>query len=150
MRKLYYAIILLFSLPSYANGYMNLIEEYNTGEIDKDYIYSLMFIESSFNPNARSDKDCLGLMQIHLDTARDLGFKGKLEELFIPAINVKYSIKYIYWIYKRYKGHKNRLYKTFDAYNRGIGNVKKWPYKKSWRKHRYVGKIISRYEELTK
>lgn len=148
MRNIYCTLILLFSFQLYAKDYSELIEANNYGEIETVYLVAMAWTESSMRPNIRSHKDCLGLMQIHINTANDMGFVGTEKQLLVPSVNVKYAIKYVYWIYNRYRGHKNRLYKTFDAYNRGIGNVEKWPYKMAWADHKYVGKILTKVNEL--
>lgn len=140
-------IVLFFPLVVFAN-YESVIIETNKGEISNEVLIAQAWIESSMRPRIKSHMDCLGLMQIHLDTAIDMGFKGKEEDLYDPVTNIKYSIKYMYWLYKRYKGHRNRLYTTLDAYNRGIGNVKKWPWKHSWKKHKYVTKVLKKMMEL--
>lgn len=148
MRIVCCLVIIIFSTLAVAKDYSKLVAKFNIGEIDDNYILAQIKIESSNNPNAKSDKNCLGLMQIHLTSARDVGFKGDVNKLFVPRINIKYGIKYLYWIYNRYEGRKNRLYASFDAYNRGIGNVRRWPYQRAWQGHRYVGKIIKVYEKL--
>lgn len=141
-------IVVLISSKVTARNYDSLVRKINRGSIDSDYFIAMIMVESSNMPNIKSNKDCRGLMQVHYDTARDMGFTGDKKHLFIPTVNIVYGIKYMYWLYDRYKNHTDRLYKSFDAYNRGIGNVRQWPYTKDWRKHRYVSKVIEEYKKI--
>lgn len=106
--------------------------------------------ESDMNPNAISNKGCLGLMQLEPTTAKDMGFNGENINLLNPGTNILYGTRYLRWVYKYYRGHKNRLYKTLDAYNRGIGNVDKYPYKGKYEEQRYVKRVLAAMKALQK
>ena len=62
---------------------------------------ALVDVESGFDPKKTSDEGRIGLMQIKYETARNLGFRGKSEELKKPETNVKYGMKYLAAAYKR-------------------------------------------------
>jgi soluble lytic murein transglycosylase-like protein len=109
---------------------------------------AVIAVESDGNPNAVNETKLgvsHGIMQIQLSTARDMGFRGKLEDLYKPVINKIYGIRYIQWLLKRYNGD---ALTALDAYNRGIKKVEDFPYKKEWTKHRYVGLILTELKTL--
>lgn len=139
-------IFLLFTTNLFANVESLLKEESKNSCIPYKYLLALTKTESSLNPTAKGKDETgngysYGLMQIKLSTAKDMGFKGTLNDLFIPKINIKYSVRYLNWLCEYYNGD---IFKAMDAYNRGIGNVNRWPWRKEWKQHRYVGKIIKR------
>ena len=145
MKILYLA--LLFSNVSQGSEYRELIEKYAVKyKIDPDIIEATVFVESSFNPKARGkDKKgtgfSYGLMQIKFDTAKSMGYTGKIVGLYDPETNLKYSIKYLHQCYL----WTGNIWHGLDAYNRGIGNVRKHPYIGDWTKHPYAGKILKRW-----
>jgi len=100
---------------------------------------AVIYVESAFDENAVGDDGkSYGLMQIQLNTARDMGFKGTIKELMDPETNIKYGTMYLVYLYKK----TGDLFIALDAYNRGLGNVKKYPYKGDYKDHRYVGKVL--------
>lgn len=50
--------------------------------------------ESSYNPAARNGP-YMGLMQIHPQTARSMGFQGRPEDLLDAETNLRYAVKYL-------------------------------------------------------
>ena len=50
--------------------------------------------ESDYRPEARNGP-YRGLMQIHPDTARSMGFRGAPQELLDPAVNLRYAGRYL-------------------------------------------------------
>jgi len=109
---------------------------------------ALIKVESSGNANAVNTTPrgvSHGVMQIQLSTAQDMGFKGKLKDLYKPVINKIYGTKYIQWLLK---WHHGDLFAALDSYNRGIDKVAKFPYKGDWKQHKYVGKILEQMETL--
>jgi len=76
--------------------------------------------ESNFDPEAESNKGCLGIMQIQWPgTARDLGITNK-SDLLDPCINIDSGAKYLSWLSKKFKGD---LYLTVAGYNYGPNSV---------------------------
>ena len=76
--------------------------------------------ESNFNPNARSLKDCYGIMQIQWPgTAKDLGILNKTE-LLDPCINIHAGARYLSWLLDRYDGD---TYLAVAGYNHGPNAV---------------------------
>ena len=76
--------------------------------------------ESNFDPDAESNKGCVGIMQIRWPgTARDLGIRNKAD-LFDPCINIDAGAKYLSWLSKKFMGD---LYLTVASYNYGPNGV---------------------------
>lgn len=59
-----------------------------------------------------------GVCQVKLETAKYLGFKGTVEQLMNPKINIYYAAKYLQKQILRY----NDINKGIVAYNRGNSN----------------------------
>jgi len=78
--------------------------------------------ESNFNPRAKSDRNCHGLMQILWpQTARHLGIY-KLEALYDPCTNILAGARYLREMLDRYDGN---LHLTLAAYNYGPNRIRK-------------------------
>ena len=72
--------------------------------------------ESGFDPDARSHKECLGLMQIKWPgTANDLGIMRR-EDLFNPAVSIDAGARYLSWLLNEFEGD---LFLAVAAYNYG-------------------------------
>ncbi len=52
-------------------------------------------VESSFRPNVTGGVGEIGLMQIRLSTARGMGYKGTAKQLYNPATNLYWGMKYL-------------------------------------------------------
>jgi len=52
-------------------------------------------VESSFRPNVTGSVGEIGLMQIRLATARGMGYKGSAKQLYNPATNLYWGMKYL-------------------------------------------------------
>jgi hypothetical protein len=77
--------------------------------------------ESNFNPRARSDRNCHGLMQIQWPgTARHLGIY-RLNALYEPCTNIRAGASYLRELLDRYN---NNLHLALAAYNYGPGRIK--------------------------
>lgn len=116
-----YKLIYPIKFSEYVEKYA---EEYN---IDKMLIYSIIKAESNFNPNAKSQSDAIGLMQIiettAKETAKELGYSDIAEEeLYNPEINIQIGVKYFSKLLTLYDNTNLAII----AYNAGIGNVDKW------------------------
>lgn len=78
--------------------------------------------ESNFNPRAKSDRNCHGLMQILWpQTAKHLGIY-QLDALYDPCTNILAGAKYLRELLDRYDGN---LHLTLAAYNYGPGRIRK-------------------------
>jgi len=101
--------------------------------------------ESNFDPGARSNKGCLGIMQIQWPgTARDLGITQK-SDLLDPCINIDAGAKYLSWLLERFK---NDTYLAVAGYNYGPNAVSpgKVPDGAKWYAayiHRHLQSVLS-------
>jgi hypothetical protein len=78
--------------------------------------------ESNFNPRAKSDRNCHGLMQIQWPgTARHLGIY-RLSALYEPCTNINAGARYLRELLDRYD---NNLHLALAAYNYGPSRIKK-------------------------
>lgn len=82
---------------------------------------SLCYIESHHNPKAVHHDDgpggdSLGICQIKLITAKEMGYKGTKKQLMQPSTNIRYAAKFLRYQLKRYN---NNVAKAVIAYNRG-------------------------------
>ena len=100
-------------------------EEYN---IDSLWIYSIVKAESNFQKTAKSRSNAIGLMQIMLSTAKEIGseinFEGNIteEKLYEPETNIQIGTAYFKILLEKYNNYNLALI----AYNAGMGNLDKW------------------------
>lgn len=62
--------------------------------VPRDLVHRVVVRESRYNPAARNGP-YWGLMQIHPQTARGMGYRGTPEGLLDPATNLEYAVKYL-------------------------------------------------------
>ena len=98
-------------------------EEYN---VEEDLIYAIIKAESNFDPNAQSNKDAQGLMQLMYSTAEEIANKINInlteDNILDPDININLGTNYISSLLNKYECVEIAL----AAYNAGSGNVDKW------------------------
>lgn len=76
--------------------------------------------ESNFDPHAKSDRNCLGIMQIKWpETAKEVGVTRK-EDLFEPCVNIHAGARYLSWLLDRFEGD---VHLAVAAYNYGPNAV---------------------------
>lgn len=80
---------------------------------------SICFIETG-HKSTRIEHDngspSIGICQIKLATARQMGYKGKEKDLIKPEVNIEYAARYLRYQMDRYHGDFAR---AITAYNRG-------------------------------
>ena len=112
----------------YPKQYSKYVEKYaKENDIDPLLIYSIIKTESNFNEKAKSKSEAVGLMQIMLPTAQDVGKSLETQEiteesLYNPEINIKIGIKYFKNLIEKYGNYNLAII----AYNAGMGNLDKW------------------------
>ena len=84
-------------------------------------VSALVKTESNFNTKAIAKEKkvhdySIGLMQIRVATARQMGFSGNKNLLFKRKVNLEYGLRYLKQIAVRYHGN---VKKTISAYNAG-------------------------------
>jgi soluble lytic murein transglycosylase len=113
----------------YPLQYKGIVEKYSSEyKLDSYMVYSLIRVESKFNPYAKSSKNASGLMQITNTTgeyiARLIGDSNfKKDDLYNPDINIKYGCYYFSKLLNDFDGNLNC---AIAAYNGGEGNVRRW------------------------
>lgn len=103
--------------------------------IDPNLVHAIIKIESDFDPLAVSDKNCMGLMQLHPDTARRFG----VSDIFDPRQNIEGGIRYLTWLMDEFDSDLDHV---LAAYNAGENAVRRYngvpPYPET---HNYIRKI---------
>ena len=166
-------IIAIMDIPTkiqkiiYKKEYIEYVSKYSQEyNVDENLVYAVIKAESNFNPNAKSSKNAIGLMQLMESTAKDIVKKVDLEtlnedlqeKLLEPDINIKLGTKYLSILMEKYQNMEIAI----TAYNAGIGTVDNWiekgiiradgsdieniPYKET---NNYVRKILRDYKVYT-
>lgn len=108
-------------------------------DLDPALVVEVVAAESGFNPQARSPKGALGLMQLIPPTAKRFGVSDPLE----PGQNLRGGMAYLRWLLTRFDGD---LRLTLAGYNAGENAVERHggvpPYAET---RAYVHRILSRY-----
>ncbi len=128
-------------LPGKRTDFDALIDVYaNKYGVDKDLVHAVIQVESDYNPVAVSKKGAMGLMQLHPETANDLGVHNP----FHIESNLEGGIRYLREMLDRY----GDIRKALAAYNAGPEAVDKYngipPYKET---QNYVKKVLSVYKK---
>jgi soluble lytic murein transglycosylase len=95
--------------------------------LDPYMVASLIRQESEFNPNAVSNKNALGLMQLLPSVGKGVAKQEKLkhfsaQQLFTPAVNLQLGTRYFRSMVDQFGGFEYAL----AAYNAGDDRVKDW------------------------
>jgi soluble lytic murein transglycosylase-like protein len=93
-----------------------ILEHAQRQAVRPDLVRAVMQVESAFNPNARSPKGAIGLMQLMPATMQEFGVQNG----FNPIENVRAGVAYLRRLLDRY-GNDERL--ALAAYNAGPGAV---------------------------
>ncbi len=95
-----------------------VLAEAKAYKLDPRLVLAVMATESGFDPNAKSPKNALGLMQLIPDTAARFNVKDILD----PVENIRGGMAYLRWLLAYYRGDVTL---TLAAYNAGEGAVDK-------------------------
>ena len=95
--------------------------------LDPELLAAVIYQESKFDAEARSDAGAVGLMQLRPDTARGIALRTggaafRVEDLTNPEINVRYGSWYLRHLLDKYDDEELAL----AAFNAGQGNVDGW------------------------
>ncbi len=115
------SLFLFASSPSFASqsAYSGLITTHaKANGIPVDLAHAVVRHESGFNARATGRAGEVGLMQIKYQTARGMGYRGTRQQLYDPATNIKWGMKYL--------GEASRLSRgntcgMLSRYNGGLG-----------------------------
>ena len=125
------------------NPYLPLIDESaQRFNLDADLVRAVIQIESHFDSRAVSSKGCIGLMQLHPDTAKRFG----VTDAYDPAQNIRGGVQYLRFLTDHFKG---KLPLVLAAYNAGENAVIRHqgipPYRET---QEYVRKVTTLYESF--
>ena len=95
--------------------------------LDPALLAAVIYQESKFEADARSDRGAIGLMQLLPETAKGIatrtgGSKFRVSDLYDPEINVRYGAWYLRHLLDKYGSERLAL----AAYNAGQANVDRW------------------------
>lgn len=66
------------------------------GALNPELVVAIVHVESAGYPAVVGDGGrAWGLMQIHLTTARSIGYRGKAKGLLVPGVGMRWGIKYL-------------------------------------------------------
>ena len=105
-----------------------VLEESKEAGLDPALVFAVIKTESNFDCEAESHAGARGLMQMMPETFVWLqskrGESGAFteEDLYTPAVNIRYGCYYLAWLCQRYEILETAL----AAYNAGPGNVDRW------------------------
>lgn len=86
-------------------------------------ITAMIYQESRFRSQAQSYTGVRGLMQVTLETAREMGIENRLD----PEQSIRAGVKYLALLLERFsrvEDPRQRLYLALAAYNIGYGHVR--------------------------
>lgn len=96
-------------------------------DLDPYLVLSVIKAESKFNPEACSNKDAMGLMQITGDTADWIAKEMELTDYTVDKLyDEEYNIKMGCWYLNNLRKEFNTEGLYLAAYNAGRGRVKEW------------------------
>lgn len=95
--------------------------------VDRALVKAIIGTESGFKPNAYRGEPHIGdasrgLMQILLRTAQGVGFAGPALDLYDPATNIRYGVRFLSGLVRSKGGD---VWSAVSAYNNGNGRVAK-------------------------
>ncbi len=95
--------------------------------LDPALLAAVIYQESKFEADAKSEAGAIGLMQLQPETARGIairtgGNRFRTSDLYTPEINVRYGSWYLRHLLNKYDDEKLAL----AAYNAGQTNVDTW------------------------
>lgn len=96
-------------------------------DLDPALVAAMVYVESRFDPNARSAAGAVGLLQLLPETAEGIALRTGGERFVVadlrdPEINVRYGSWYLDHLAHRYDDLRTAL----AAYHAGQGNVDEW------------------------
>lgn len=95
-------------------------------------VAAVIWQESRFDPEARSEAGAVGLMQLTRRTAEGIaqrtgGHRFEQRDLLDPEINIRYGCWYLEHLHEKYAdGGDGDFTLTLAAYNAGQGRVDEW------------------------
>jgi soluble lytic murein transglycosylase len=96
-------------------------------KLDPALLAAVIYQESKFKTDAKSNSGAIGLMQLTPTTARGIairthGSRFQVSDLYNAEINIRYGAWYLANLFRKYGSERLAL----AAYNAGPGNVDAW------------------------
>ena len=94
--------------------------------VDMELVNAVIRVESDFRPEAVSPKGCLGLMQLHPDTARRFGVR----DVFDPVQNIEGGVRYLEFLLDYFHGDVELALAGYNAGENAVvryGGVPPYP-----------------------
>ena len=118
-------------------------------DLDPALLAAVIYQESKFKSDARSDRGAIGLMQLLPETAKGIatrtgGSKFQVSDLYNPEINVRYGAWYLRHLLDKYDDERTAL----AAYNAGQDNVDHWIARGSGIRYAETRAYVDRVEKL--
>jgi soluble lytic murein transglycosylase-like protein len=83
-------------LPPQKQRFADLIARHaRENGVPVNLAHAVVAIESRYNPGIRGSAGEIGLMQIKLQTARSVGYRGTAKGLYDPDTNLRFGMKYL-------------------------------------------------------
>jgi soluble lytic murein transglycosylase-like protein len=97
---------------------LEIVERYAAdAQIPARLVRGVILVESDWNEHLTGAVGEIGLMQLRMQTARELGYRGTERELYNPETNIRWGIKYLAAAYKLAEGD---LCQTSLKYQAGV------------------------------
>jgi hypothetical protein len=132
----------LSRLPKHKTWIVDMVKTISSWyKIDPNFALSIISVESNFQPDARSPKNAMGLMQLIPATSE----RFNVGDAFNVSQNVQGGLKYLQWLLNRYKGD---VALVAAGYNAGEGAVDRHhgvpPYPET---QQYVANVLRLYQK---
>lgn len=119
-----------FTLDYYDQIQMNC----QRNDLSPSLVGAIIFVESRYDPNAKSTKGALGLMQIMPTTGRWVAEQIPIknfqdQDLMEPSRNLEIGTWYLAYLKKYFKGNETL---ALAAYNAGYRYVEQWRESNIW------------------
>ncbi|OAJ69625.1 lytic transglycosylase [Methylobacillus sp. MM3] len=111
--------------------------------IDPNFALSVIAVESNFSPEALSNKDAMGLMQLIPATAERFNVKNA----FDATQNIKGGLKYLRWLLSYFKGDVQLVAAAYNAGERAVDRYKGVPPYPETRN--YVKRVMEFYQRAS-
>lgn len=124
-------ILKLFFVLNYQQSIVSVSRQYN---IKPDVLTAVIFVESRFDPRAKSSKGAVGLMQIMPGTGEWISNQlewehFQVDDLLDPEKNITMGSWYLSYLTDYFKGNQTA---ALAAYNAGHRYVRGWIDAKVW------------------
>jgi soluble lytic murein transglycosylase-like protein len=110
--------VVAFACAAYAgqNDYDALVAKHaKANHVPAALVHRVIQRESKYHPELVGHGGTIGLMQIKVETARGVGYRGDAAGLHDPDTNLAYGIKYLAGAYRAADGDQTRAMRYFAA-----------------------------------